>query len=46
MSVGAISPGKQNYRQTGWIGTVEVNWDAGPKLGETFGLSVSPGELG
>ena len=19
----------QSYRQTGWIGTVEVNWDAG-----------------
>ena len=31
------------YHQTGWIGTVEVNWDPRLKPGETFCLSVSPG---
>ena len=31
------------YCQMGWIGTVEVNRDAGLEPGETFGLSVSPG---
>ena len=41
MSVGAISPGKQNYRQTGWMGTVEVNWDAGLEPGETFLVAKS-----
>ena len=30
--------------QTGWIGTVEVNWDAGLEPEETFCLCVSPGQ--
>ena len=30
------------YLQTGWIGTVEVNRDAGLEPGETFCLCVSP----
>ena len=32
-----------NFRQTGWIGTVEVNRDTGLKPGETQRQSVSPG---
>ena len=31
------------YRHTGWIGTVEVNRDAGLEPGMTFCLCVSPG---
>ena len=31
-----------HYRQTGWIGTVEVNRDTGLKPGETFCLCVYP----
>ena len=31
------------YRKMGWIGTVEVNRDAGLQPGKTFSLYVSPG---
>ena len=31
------------YRQTGWIGTVEVNWDTGLEPGETQRQNFSPG---
>ena len=31
------------YRQTGWIGTVEVNRDTGLEPGETQIQNVSPG---
>ena len=34
---------ERNYRQTGWIGTVEMNRDAGLEPGQTFCLCVSPG---
>ena len=32
-----------NNRQTGWIGTVEVNRDTGLEPGETQGQNVYPG---
>ena len=34
-----------HYRQTGWIGTVEVNRDTGIELEETQRQNVSPGSI-
>ena len=31
------------WSKTGWIGTVEVNWDTGLEPGETQRQNVSPG---
>ena len=36
---------KKPYRQTGWIGTVEVNRDTELEPGETQRQNVSPGSM-